>query len=185
MLKLLFTGVWVCAISLGAVYFSSRIPAKPLVLEGAAAKRAGEQYVFGELTTLPVIQNGAVQGYFLTKITLIVKRDAIEGLDIPIKETLTDELYSLLVGNKVIDITNTKAFDLNDFKKMILETMNTKLAGDIVQTVLVEQLEYLTKQDVTLLNNPQRMQRQPVPIVDGKGQKGNDIIPSIDKAAGE
>jgi hypothetical protein len=60
----------------------------------------------------------------------------------------TDELFSLLVGNKMVDVTNIKAFDPAAFREEIKKGMNERLGGDYVAEVMLEQLDYLSKEDV-------------------------------------
>ena len=48
-------------------------------------RRALQQYVPGELITVPVITDGAVQGYFLTKLSFSVDKDKIKHMDVPLK----------------------------------------------------------------------------------------------------
>ena len=116
MLKLVFTGVWVCAVALGSVYFSIQHASAPVESDAEAERRALQQYVPGELITVPVITDGAVQGYFLTKLSFAVDKNKIKHLDVPFKETVTNALFDILVGQKLINVADTNSFDLANFK---------------------------------------------------------------------
>ncbi|HEV7307465.1 hypothetical protein [Ensifer sp.] len=178
MLKLILTGVWVCAVTLGSVYYSMQSASAPAVSDGEAARRASEQYVPGEMITIPVIRDGGVQGYFLTKLSFSATKEGISNLRAPLRQTVTDELYDLLVGAKMIDVADTGTFDLPSFKATIKDGLNKKLGGEVITEVLVEQLEYLTKDDVKRVANSQNVPKQkPVPIVDKNGDVANDKLP--------
>lgn len=178
MLKLVFIGIWVCAVTLGSVYFSMQSASAPVVADGEAARRAAEQYVPGEMITIPVIRDGSVQGYFLTKLSFSATKEGINNLRAPLRQMVTDELYDLLVGSKFIDIADTGTFDLPTFKTTVKDGLNKKLGGEVITEVLVEQLEYLTKEDVKRVANSQNVPLQkPVPIVDKNGNVADDKLP--------
>lgn len=178
MLKLVFTGIWVCAVTLGSVYYSMKIASAPVVPDGEAAKRASEQYVAGEMITVPVIKDGGVQGYFLTKLSFSASKEGINNLHAPLRQMVTDELYDLLVGSRFIDVADTGTFDLPTFKSTIKDGLNKKLGGEVIAEVLVEQLEYLSKDDVKRIANSQNVPKQkPVPIVDKNGNVASDKLP--------
>ncbi len=88
------------------------------------------------------------QGYFITRISFMMDKEKVKGVHLPVTEMMTDELFTLLVGNKMVDLANTKAFDLETFRKSIKETLNQRFQGEYVLDVLVEQLDYLSKDDI-------------------------------------
>lgn len=178
MIKLLFTGVWVCAVTLGSVYFSIQHASSPVVSDADAARRASQEYVYGELITVPVITNGAVQGYFLTKLAFAVDKTKIKNVPIPLKEMVTNSLFDILVGQKLINVADTTNFDLANFKGVVKENLNKELHDEVIYDVLVEQLEYLSKADVARIATGQNQPRQqPVAIVDKNGKTAQDRIP--------
>lgn len=112
MLKLVLTGVWVCAVTLGSVYFSMQHASAPVVSDAEADRRASQEYVPGEMITIPSIKDGAVQGYFLAKLSFSASREGIAKLHAPLRQLVTDELYDMLVGSRFIDVADTATFDL-------------------------------------------------------------------------
>jgi hypothetical protein len=48
----------------------------------------------------------------------------------------------------MINIANVSTFDADEFKKRIREGLNKKLGDDVVQEVLIEKLDYLSKADI-------------------------------------
>ena len=168
MLKLLLTGLWVCVITLGAVYASVQInkPAPPV--DEAAKKKEMEELVRGESITIPVISEGAITGYFLGRVSFMMDKEKIKGVKLPMTELTTDELFTLLIGNKMVDLSKPGAFDLEKFRSNIKDSLNKKLGDGLVAEVLVEQLDYLSKEDIR--NNASRGNKNPNPgqkIVEG------------------
>lgn len=147
MIKVVVAGIWVCIVTLGAVYFSVQLATKPPVDE-AAAKKAAVELVKGESITVPLLKEGQVQGYFIGRISFMMDKEKIKGVELPMTEYMTDELFSLLVGNPMIDIVDPKAFKLDEFKTAVREDLNKRLGDEYIASVLVEQLDYMSKDDI-------------------------------------
>lgn len=147
MLKVVAAGIWVCIVALGAVYFSVQMGTAPPVDE-EAAKKAALEVVKGESISVPVLKDGAVNGYFIGRISFMMDKTKLKDGEPPITEYMTDELFSLLVGNQMINLSDPKAFKLEEFKKMVKEDLNKRMGGEYIAEVLVEQLDYLSKEDI-------------------------------------
>lgn len=179
MLKLVLTGLWICGLTLGSVYFSMKMAAGPGPVDEAALKRESEEYIAGEMVTVPVLGAGAVQGYFLAKLSFAAEKDLLKNVKEPIKELVTDELYTLLIGNDLIDIRNTKTFDLDHFKSSVRDALNKRLNGEVIKTVLIEQLEYVSKEDTDPGGRATAQQKLvTVPIIDKNGEQAHDEVPA-------
>lgn len=168
MVKLILTGLWVCVVTLGAVYFSVQMSLpKPPVDEATLLKEKSE-LVKGEAINVPMLADGAVQGYFLTRISFMMDKEKVKGVHLPVTEMMTDELFTLLVGSKLVNLDNTKAFDLAAFRNSIKESLNKKFGGEYVLDVLVEQLDYMSKDDIRA-NGERSPTKQvaPLKIVEG------------------
>ena len=148
MIKLVVTGVWICVITLASVYFSMQMAAAPQVDEEAQAEQAALELVNGNVTTIPVIADGEVKGYFLARLSYTADKELAAKQTVPVPQMITDELYSLLVGKEMIDIGNLSSFDIDLFRKTVKEGLNERFGADVVAEVLVEQIDYITKADV-------------------------------------
>ena len=147
MVKLVLTGVWVCAITLASVYFSVYMATAPAPA-ATDSKQSALELVKGETITVPVIGDGAITGYFLGRISFMMNKDMLKGVTLPLTEMTTDELFSLLVGNKMVDLAHIKSFDAKAFREEIKKGMNERLGCEYVAEVMLEQLDYLSKEDV-------------------------------------
>ncbi len=168
MVKLLLTGLWVCVVTLGAVYFSVQMSAAPAPVDEEARKKELLELVRGESITIPVISDGAISGYFLSRVSFMMDKEKIKGVKLPMTELTTDELFTLLIGNKMVDLSKPGAFELEKFRSSIKDDLNKKLGEGLVAEVLVEQLDYLSKEDIR--NNASRGNKNPNPgkkIVEG------------------
>ncbi|MEQ8305130.1 MAG: hypothetical protein RIA09_01100 [Hoeflea sp.] len=148
MIKLLITGIWISAVALASVYYSVQMANQREPTEPDPAMFGGLQSIRGEVTSIPVISGGAVKGYFLTRLSYTVDPEKTAKMTIPARDLVTDALYTALVGDKLIDFPNMTQFDLEGFKARILETINTRLGEEVFHDVVVEQIDYLSKEDI-------------------------------------
>ncbi|MBL0370705.1 hypothetical protein JJB09_01565 [Rhizobium sp. KVB221] len=148
MLKLILTGVWVAVVTLGSVYFSIEMSKAPDPADEEAKKKAVQELVRGEVVTFPVIGDGHVEGYFLTRTSYIVDKTKIAEITLPIDALLTDELYTALVGDRVIRVEENGQFDLKAFRERIKTALNKRLGSDAILDIVVEQVDYLSKEDI-------------------------------------
>ncbi|WP_411033978.1 hypothetical protein [Shinella sp. BYT-45] len=148
MIKLIGTGVWILAITLASVYFSLKMASAPKVDADAAEREAAMEFVSGYTTTVPVIGEGGVNGYLLTRLAYKANRDLAARQVVPLPQLITDELYTLLVGKKMIDVANTGSFDIEAFRGVVKEGLNRRFGAEVIAEVYVEQIDYLTTASV-------------------------------------
>jgi len=147
-IKLILVGAWICVLTLGSVYFSMQMAAAPRVDEEAAARAAALDLVRGSQATIPVISDGAVKGYFLTRLSYTANRELAAQQPVPVSEVITDELYSLLVGQRMIDVEKLDSFDVEAFRGRIKDGLNKRFGGEIIEDILIEQIDYIAKLEV-------------------------------------
>ncbi|MBU4528949.1 MAG: hypothetical protein KUA43_08235 [Hoeflea sp.] len=148
MIKLLVTGVWICGVALASVYFSVQTANQKEEVVPEPAMFGGLETLRGEITSIPVISDGEVQGYFLTRLSYTVEAEKVKKLTIPVPDLVTDALYTALVGEQVIDVSGDSKFDLEAFKSQVKDTLNGRLGEIVFHDVIVEQIDYLSKADI-------------------------------------
>ena len=148
MIKLIGTGVWILLITLGSVYFSLKMASAPKVDTAAAEREAAMEFVSGYTTTVPVIGEGGVNGYLLTKLAYKANKELAAKQVVPLPQMITDELYTLLVGKKLIDVEAAGSFDLEAFRGIVKEGLNRRFGAEVIAEVYVEQIDYLTTASV-------------------------------------
>ena len=104
MLKFIAAAIWICVITVGAVFYSFQAagergagqPPKPLL--------GGLDYVKTDIISVPLVRDSAVQGYFLTNLVYTVDPAQIKKLSVPAPALITDQIYSYLYQNPQIDL---------------------------------------------------------------------------------
>lgn len=148
MLKLILTGVWICAVTLGAVYYTVQMALPPSAEDLAKNQSRNLQYIRGENLSIPVISDGNVAGYFVSRMTVRVDMDKVGKVEVPLTQLLTDQLIGLLTSTSMTNLTQVRTFDPAAFKQLVKEGLNEKLGEGVVNEVLIEQLDYLSKSDL-------------------------------------
>ncbi len=119
MIKIILVGVWVCAVTLGTVYFSVQHASAPTTPDDGKPHVAAE-HVPGELVTVPMIGRRYDQGLLHQQALLQCRQGEAEGNQ-DAAEGNADKARSstFFVGAKMIDIPNTRNFELATFKAAI------------------------------------------------------------------
>lgn len=157
MIKLIATGVWILVVTLGGVYAAVTFGNKG-ANETAEVVRP-PHFVQSETVTLPVVADGKVSGYFLVRASLEVDEDALKDVKVPVPTFLTDELYNLLVGDKVVNVKEADKFDVAAFKTRVKDGLNTRLDKPLVKQVLIEQMDFISKEEIEA-RDPNRKPKQ-------------------------
>lgn len=146
MIKLLATGAWILVLTLGGVYAAAKFgqPAS----DHAQDAPPPPQYVQSETMTLPVVIDGAVSGYILIRSTLVVDEAVMKDVKVPMGAYVTDQLYTILVGDQLLDLKEKAKFDVVGFKQKIREGLNAHLEKPLVKDVLIEQMDFISKEAI-------------------------------------
>ena len=159
MIKLVLAGLMVGSATLGSVYFSLQMAPEQSANQTNADFFGGLDYVRSDMLSIPAFGDGKVQGYFITRLVYTAEPEVLQTLTLPPHVLITDELYTLLIGNSVIDFTNMETFDMDAFRMIVRDKLNERLGKKVFHEVLVEQMEFLTKNEIR--NNAARRRLPP------------------------
>lgn len=148
MIKIIAIAVWVCAATLGAVFYSFQAAGESGVGEKPKPMLGGLDYVKTDVISVPLIRDSKIGGYFLAKLVYTVEPEQIKKLSIPAEALITDQVYSYLYANPQIDFTKKATIDLDAFRAAIRDTVNTRVGANLVHEVLVDQVNFLSKDEI-------------------------------------
>jgi len=161
MIKFIVAAVWICAVTAGAAIYS---------FQNAGAKAddtpkpllGGLDYINTDMISVPMVKDATIQGYFLTKLVYTVDPAEMAKLSVPASALMTDQVYSYLYSNPQTDFTNTADLDLDAFRNNIRDTINKRIGADIVHDVLIDQVNFLSKDEIRD-NAVRRKEAKPAP----------------------
>ena len=90
MIKFIVAGLWICAVTIGAVIYSFQVAGARTTAEPDAALLGGLDYVKTDVLSVPVLKHGGIVGYFLTRLVYTVDPKEI-------KKTTTATLIKTIV----------------------------------------------------------------------------------------
>lgn len=169
MIKFVAAALWLCAVTVGAIFYSfSEASQKTAAAETAAPFFGGLDYVKADLISVPYIHNARVDGYVLAQLVYTAEPKEIRKLGIPIQNLLADHVYSFIYADPSFNLAK---FDLEQFKTGLRDSINKRVGAQLIHEVLIEQIDYLPKTD-TRNKNPSRFAPS-APVAAEQGAAGH------------
>src|SRR4051794_16322669 len=148
MIKFIVAGLWLCAVSIGAVIYSFQAAGARSNAEPEAALLGGLDYVKTDVLSVPVLRHGGVVGYFLTRLVYTVDPHEIKKLSVPAPTLINDQVYTYLFTNPNIDFSEIETLDLDAFRNGLRDSINKRLGEDMIHDIMIEQIDFLSKQEI-------------------------------------
>ncbi len=153
MKKLLLGGIWVCAVTSGAVYFASWNAGGASVASEEAYLQ-GIDYVKTRQITVPRISEGKIQGYVIARFVFTVDAQTARELAVPPEIFVVDEAFRAIYGDDKLDFDHLERVDLSGLTTRIVTNVNDRVQPDLVEEVLVEQFDYVPYASLTSPSSP-------------------------------
>jgi hypothetical protein len=148
MIRLFMTGAWVCVITLAAAYGISLWVASGGKLMVRKDYLEGLEYEKTRMINVPMIADGAVQGYISAQFVFTVDAKTVRQLSVPPDPFVVHEAFRRIYSEERIDFKNMKKQDLVPLLKAIKQDVNERMQANIVQDVLIEEFNYISKDDL-------------------------------------
>jgi hypothetical protein len=144
-IRSLALSAWIVGVTLAAAYFGATVSFHSAPAKGPAEE--GPMQMTLKSMSVPVIANGVMQGYVLAQVTLTLKRDLLKTLPQPPEFPIADSVFKVLYAEEQVDFKHLKKQDLDKVSNAILESVNARAAGPLVENVYIQELHYLSKQE--------------------------------------
>lgn len=148
MIKFVLAALWICAVSVGTMLYSFQFSQAKNSAEPPPAFFGGLDYISTDVISVPLIKTGAVDGYFIARLSYSIDSKKLKDLSIPVETMLVDEIYSYLYGNPSIDYSSDMAFDVAAFREGLQKSINERVGDKLVHEVFIEQADYLSKSEI-------------------------------------
>lgn len=147
MIKLLGTGLWASVVTLGAVFGVLELQ-KNISSAGATEAEVRLEEFRTKAINVPIIGNGALEGYMVAQFVFTVDAVAMHKLAINPEIYVLDEAFKTIYAGDRINFENMKKQDLPVLAKELAENVNKRLGVPIVQDVLIDQLSYIPRSEM-------------------------------------
>jgi hypothetical protein len=148
MIRLVLTGIWVCAITTAASYGVAAWKAGGFELVPKEEYLEGVEYEKTKVLNVPMIADGAVQGYVVAQFVFTIDAKTLRQMSVPPVTFVVDEAFRKIYGDENLDFRNLGRYDLEDLTKTIKERANQRIQSEVVQDVLIEEFNYVSKEDL-------------------------------------
>lgn len=170
MIKFIVAALWISAVTVGAMMYSFNSTEAVVAPEEQPPLLGGLDYIKTEVISVPVIGKAGISGYFLARLVYTIEPEKAKKLSVPAQTLIGDELYSYLFSNPHIDFTHTDTLDLDLFRTDIRDRLNKRFGEEIVHDVIVEQIDFLSKDEIRD-NNMRRRRAEAVAAAQVEGDK--------------
>lgn len=144
MIRMMMAGFWLCLVTLasgyGAVEYLSR-------QAGAATDDAsyfqGITYEKTRAMTVPIIKDGAVDGYIVAQFVYTAQSRKLQALGVPPESFIVDEAFHHIFTMENIDFRDLRRFDTRAFLAQITQRVNTRLDSPVIREMLIEEFNFV------------------------------------------
>ncbi|WP_417669134.1 hypothetical protein [Roseibium sp.] len=149
MIKLMALGLWMPLATLASGYATVHF-LNEASLSGATAEAniGGLDYETVRPVNVPILADGALQGYVVAKLVFTADADALRSLAVPPHPFVVDEAFRRLYADEQLDFKNLERYDLDALVAYLKTAANERIGKEIVHEVLVEEFNYFDKDDV-------------------------------------
>lgn len=147
MARILVTGFWICAITLLSCYAA-------VYWDTGMQKKKGEDYLEGleyqkvRAINVPIIAEGAVQGYVVATLVFTADAKTLRTLTVSPHTFIIDEAFRQVYSDEKLDFRRLSKYDVNGLLVSVRRSVNQRMGADIVKDVLIENFNFVSKGDV-------------------------------------
>jgi hypothetical protein len=149
MVKLILAGLWVCLVTLASTYAAISWHTKPAQEQGGQQKHfGGLESVRTRMISVPVVGDGGIHGYVMAQFIFTVDAKMMSRMSVKPDVFLLDEAFKAIYGAQNVDFRTFQKSDLLGLSKQIAESVNKRLGLALVDDVLIQELNYIGKDNV-------------------------------------
>lgn len=147
MIKLVASCVWICLVTAASGYGAA------LWKLNAAAKVETPkvdklQYHKTRTLNVPMIANGAVQGYVVVQFGF-TETEKAASLPVPPDAFLLDEAFRIIYSDPKLDFHHLERYDVGALTKDLVKRVNRRLNEDAIKEVLVDEINFVSSKDIS------------------------------------
>jgi hypothetical protein len=146
MIKLVFIGAWGCGAMFASAYYGYQFRMPPAA--GSQAGAANVEMLKTDMTSVPVIRDGVIQGYLIFQLAVAVDEEKKNAAHLDPMPYIVDEAFKAMYNDSSMDFTNLRKFDFTEMGKTIAANLNARFKDEIVRDVLIQNLNYVPKDNV-------------------------------------
>lgn len=148
MIRLIATGIWICLVTALSTYAATLWHSSASPEAEAGKLLTGLETLQTSMISVPVVANGAVQGYVLAQFTFTMKSDALKKLSVKPDVFIIDAAFRSIYSGEAAALRGAKKQDLQALTAAIKTRVNERFGEAFVEDVLIEKLTFVPKEEV-------------------------------------
>lgn len=148
MIKFIVAALWILGVTIGTIFFSYSASGEKHDSVAESPFLGELEYMKTDMLSVPVVKGGEVVGYFLSRFVYAIEPEKLKKLSLPADTLLVDQLYTYLFSNPQIDFADPAGLDVAAMRTELRDSINERVGADLVHEVLIEQIDYLTKEQI-------------------------------------
>ena len=146
MIRLILAGLWVCILTVGASYGVAYWKETGSLLAPKDEYLDGLQYQKTRALSVPMVENGSVQGYIVARFVYTVEARTLHQLTVPPEPFVVDEAFRRIYADERLDFRKLARYDLSVLTAAIKQRVNERMHADVVQDVMIEDFNYVSQE---------------------------------------
>ena len=148
MIRLLLTGLWVCILTVGGSYAVAYWKENGGLIAQQDEYLDGLQYQKTRALSVPMVENGSVQGYIVARFVYTVEGRTMRQLSVPPEPFVVDEAFRRIYADERLDFRKLARYDLSVLTTAIKQRVNERMQADVIQDVMIEDFNYVSRDEL-------------------------------------
>jgi hypothetical protein len=147
--KLLAIGLWAAGVTSAAAFLSADFfRHAEQQAESAAPAYKGVEQLKTEMTSVPMVRGGVIEGYVVIQLSFAADIATLEQLKLEPQPFLVDAAFRTIYENQETNFARMKSADLDRLTEKIAAEANRRIGANLVKQVLIQQLNYVRREDI-------------------------------------
>lgn len=139
----IFQTIVIIFLSLSSSYYTPKI--YNLFFENKNRDHDEKLYLKSRLMNIPVLNNGKLDGFIVVQISYRIKTSSQSSF---LQAIIEDQIFRLIFSNQRFSNKNISTIDIDTFKSMFIKNTNDKLEAQVIDDVLIQEFNYITRQQM-------------------------------------
>ena len=148
MIRLIALGLWICAVTLASGFAAVSWKAGDLPKPDSGGLFGSVVTLKTRMISVPLIVEGAVQGYVVIQLAFAVDSNMLKRLSIKPELIVVDETIRMIYAGEEINFRSMMHQNLSSLANKIAENVNARFGMKLVDNVFIEELNYVPKAEV-------------------------------------
>jgi hypothetical protein len=148
MIRLIATGLWICLVTALSSYAATLWQTQTPPESEVDRLFGGLQSVETDPISVPIIADGAVQGYALAQFTFTIKSEILRQMSVKPDNFLMDAAFRAIYGGDSAALRGSRKQDLQALTASIKERANQRFGNQLIEDVLIVKFNFVPKSEV-------------------------------------